>query len=42
MDNISYFNENIRCDPSLDLSEQDGSIYGSQNMFMWRNKANYL
>ena len=33
-------NENICCDPSLELSQRDGSIDGSQNMFFRRNMNN--
>ena len=33
--------ENICCDPSLEPSRRDGSNDGSQNMFLWKNMANY-
>ena len=33
--------KNICCDPSLEPSHRDGSNDGSQNMFLWRNMANY-
>ena len=36
-----FLNENICCDPSLEPSQRDGSKDGSQNMFLWRNVANY-
>ena len=29
------------CDPSLEPSQRDGSNDGSQNLFLWRNVANY-
>ena len=29
------------CDPSLELSRQEGCNDGSQNMFLWTNMANY-
>ena len=35
------FLKNICCDPSLEPSPLDGSNDGSQNMFLWRNMANY-
>ena len=38
---FSFLNKNICCDPSLEPSQQDGSNEGSQNMLLWRNKANY-
>ena len=44
-DNRPYFsikNNNIFCDPSLESSCQDGSNEGSQDMFLLRNKKNYL
>ena len=37
----TYIVINIHCDPSLELSWRDGSNVGSQNMFLWRNVANY-
>ena len=36
-----FLNENICCDPSLEPSRRDGSNDGSQDMFLWRNIANY-
>ena len=36
-----FLNGNIWCDPSLEPARQDGSNDGSQNMFLWRNMANY-
>ena len=36
-----FLNENICCDPSLEPSRRDGSNDGSQNMFLWKNMANY-
>ena len=33
--------QNICCDPSLELCRGDSSNDGSQNMFLWRNVANY-
>ena len=36
-----FLNENICCDPTLEPSRWDGSNGGSQNMFLWRNIANY-
>ena len=36
-----FLNENIRCDPLLELPRQDGSNEGSQCMFLWKNKENY-
>ena len=36
-----FLNENICCDPSLELSWRNGSNDGSQNTFLWRNMANY-
>ena len=36
-----FLNENICCDPSLEPSHRDSSNEGSQNMFLWRNMANY-
>ena len=36
-----FLNENICCDSSLGPSRRDGSNDGSQNMFLWRNMANY-
>ena len=38
---IFFLNENICCDPSLELSWQDGSNEGSQNRFLQTNVANY-
>ena len=38
---LLFLNENIYCDPSLELSERDGCNDGSQNRFLWRNMANY-
>ena len=37
-----FLKENICCDLSLELSRQEGCNDGSQNMFLWRNIANYL
>ena len=34
---IFLISQNICCDPSLELSCQDSSNDGSQNMFLWRN-----
>ena len=34
-------NENICCDLSLEPSWRDGTNYGSQHMFLWRNMENY-
>ena len=34
--------KNRFCDPSLELSRQDGSNEGSQHMILLRNKKNYL
>ena len=31
------FNQNICCDPSLELSQGDSSNDGSQNMVLWKN-----
>ena len=31
----------VYCDPSLESSQSDGSNDGSQNLFLWRNMANY-
>ena len=31
---VLFLNENICCDPSLELSSQDGSNLGSQHVFM--------
>ena len=36
-----FLNGNICCDPSLEPSQRDSSNNGSQNMFLWRNIANY-
>ena len=36
-----FLTENICCDPSLEPSRRDGSNDVSQNMFLWRNMANY-
>ena len=40
-DNSRYFflflNKNVCCDPSLELSREDGSNGGSQNMFFMEN-----
>ena len=33
-----FFDKNIRCDPSLELSRRDGANDGSHNMFLWRNR----
>ena len=35
------YKENICCDPSLKPSPGDSFNDGSQNMFLWRNMANY-
>ena len=37
-----FFNENICCDPSLELSRQTVTDDGLQHMFFWRNMENYL
>ena len=42
MDNFQYFSTKTYCDPSLELSQRDGSNEGSQCMFSLRNKKNYL
>ena len=36
-----FLNENLCCDPSLELSQWDGSTERSQNVFVWRNMAHY-
>ena len=37
----SQNNENIYCDPSLELPQRDSYNDGSQNMFSWKNMDNY-
>ena len=39
---IKTWSNQIFCDPLLEPSCQDGSNEGSQHMFSWRNKKNYL
>ena len=39
---IHVFQKNIFCDPSLELSQRDGSNEGSQHMFSLKNEKNYL
>ena len=42
-DNLGLiFHKNLCCDPSLEMSCQDGSNKGSQHMFLLRNKKKYL
>ena len=36
---ILFFNQSIRCDPSLELPRLDGSNYRFQSRFLW--KINY-
>ena len=37
-----FLNKNISYDPSLKPSLRDSSNEGSQDMFLWGNKENYL
>ena len=37
-----FMHLNIFCDPSLEPSRRDGSVEGSQHMFLLRNKETYL
>ena len=37
-----FLHKNILCDPSLELSYQDGSKEESQHMLSLRNKKNHL
>ena len=36
------FNENLHCDPSLELSQRDSSNEGSHRIILWSNKENIL
>ena len=38
---FSFLYENIRYDPLLELSQQEGSNEGSQCMFYLKNRENY-
>ena len=37
-----FLNENMYCDPSLELSQRYGSNEVSQDMFLWTNYPCYL